>query len=35
MQTREIPTVKIGAACRVRPVDLQNYIKSNLVPANS
>ena len=35
MQTRAIPTVKIGAASRVRPVDLQDYIQDNLIPANS
>ena len=35
MQTRMIPTVRIGSARRVRPVDLQNYIQENLVPAYS
>ena len=35
MQTREIPTVQIGPARRVRPVDLRNYIQDNLIPANS
>ena len=35
MQTREIQTVRIGTARRVRPVDLQNYINENLAPANS
>lgn len=34
MQTREIPTVEIGNAKRVRPVDLHNYINANLTPAN-
>ncbi len=35
MQTREITTVSIGNAKRVRPVDLYNYISTNLTPANS
>ena len=35
MQTREIPTVCIGNAKRVRPVDLHNYISTNLTAANS
>ncbi|MBC8508305.1 MAG: helix-turn-helix domain-containing protein [Chloroflexi bacterium] len=35
MQTREIPTVCIGAAKRVRPVDLHSYINQNLTPANA
>ena len=35
MQTREIPTVFIGTAKRVRPVDLDNYINTNMTPANS
>ncbi len=35
MQTREIPTVNIGNAKRVRPVDLHNYIHANLNLANS
>ena len=35
MQTREIPTVCIGTARRVRPVDLHTYINTNLAPANS
>ena len=35
MQTRQISTVRIGKARRVRPIDLQNYIKANLVPATS
>lgn len=35
MQTREIPTVCIGSARRVRPVDLQNYINDNLTQSNS
>ena len=34
MQTRKIPTVRIGAARRVRLIDLQNYIETNLVPAS-
>lgn len=34
MQTRAIPTVSIGTAKRVRPVDLHDYINSNLTPAN-
>jgi len=35
MQTREIPTVNIGNAKRVRPIDLRNYINSKLTEANS
>ena len=35
MQTRKIPTVRIGSARRVRPVDLHNYIQENLIPAYS
>jgi len=35
MQTRQIPTVRIGSARRVRPADLQIYIKTNLVSAGS
>jgi len=35
MQTREIPTVCIGTAKRVRPVDLHSYINQNLTPANA
>ena len=35
MQTSEIPTVSIGSAKRVRPVDLNNYINDNLSLANS
>jgi len=35
MQTRQIPTVRIGTSRRVRLVDLQNYIKANLMPANA
>ena len=35
MQTRQIPTVRIGTARRVRPEDLKNYILANLIPANS
>ena len=34
MQRREIPTVSIGNAKRVRPVDLHDYINSRLKPAN-
>jgi excisionase family DNA binding protein len=30
MQTHEIPTVSIGKAKRVRPVDLDSYIHQNL-----
>ncbi len=33
MQTREISTVCIGSARRVRPVDLESYIESNLMPS--
>lgn len=32
MQTREIPSVCIGTAKRVRPIDLHNYINTNLSP---
>ena len=35
MQTREIPTVCIGNAKRVRPVDLHNYITANLSPTSA
>ena len=34
MQTREIPTVCIGRARRVRPSDLQSYITKNRSPVN-
>ena len=30
MQSGEIPVVRIGKACRVRPQDLEEYIKRNL-----
>jgi excisionase family DNA binding protein len=30
IQTGEIDSVRIGTACRVRPVDLHKYIESNL-----
>ena len=30
MQRGEIPTVQIGSARRVRPVDLQKYIEKNI-----
>ena len=30
MQKGEIPTVRIGSAVRVRPLDLEDYIKNNL-----
>ena len=35
MQTRDIPTVRIGNARRVRLVDLHNYINDKLIPENS
>jgi len=35
MQTKRIPTVRIGTARRVRPADLQIYIKTNLISAGS
>ena len=35
MQTGEIPTVSIGNAKRVRPIDLHNYITVNLTKASS
>jgi len=35
MQTGEIPTVSIGNAKRVRPIDLHNYITANLTKASS
>jgi len=34
MQTREIPTGRIGKARRVRSVDLHKYIDKNLTPVN-
>jgi excisionase family DNA binding protein len=34
MRTNEIPTVKIGKAIRVRPADLHNFIRENLISAN-
>ena len=30
MQTGQIPTVKLGRACRVRPQDLTDFIESSL-----
>lgn len=33
IQNRKIRSVQIGAACRVRPEDLQAYIEENLTPA--
>jgi len=35
MQTGEIPTVCVGNAKRVRPIDLHDYINANLIEANS
>ena len=35
METREIPTVSIGKAKRVRPVDLHNFILSQTSTINS
>lgn len=35
MQTGEIRTVRIGAARRVRPKDLDDFILQNLVPGTS
>ena len=35
MQNKEIPTVSIGKAKRVRPVDLHNYIRSQTSSVNS
>jgi len=35
MQSREIPTVSIGKAKRVRPVDLHNFIHSQISPSSS
>lgn len=35
MQIKEIPTVCIGSAKRVRPADLHNYINQNLTPVIS
>ena len=32
MQTKEIPTVCVGSARRVRPIDLHEYIIDNLKP---
>jgi len=34
MQNNRIPTVCIGTARRVRPADLQNYIRKNLTSTN-
>jgi len=33
MQNRKIPTVNIGKARRVRPIDLKNYISDNQISA--
>lgn len=30
IQTGELPTVRLGKACRVRPQDLTEYIEKNL-----
>jgi excisionase family DNA binding protein len=30
IQTGELPTVRLGKACRVRPQDLTEYIERNL-----
>ena len=30
MQTGQIPTVRLGRSCRVRPQDLAEYLESNL-----
>lgn len=30
MQTGQIPTVRLGQSCRVRPKDLEEYIKKNI-----
>jgi excisionase family DNA binding protein len=30
IQTGELPTVRLGKACRVRPQDLEAYIEKNL-----
>lgn len=35
MQRGEIPTVKIGTACRVRQADLKAYIGENVHPNSS
>ena len=35
MQTGQIPTVCIGKARRIRPIDLHNYINASLKPAQS
>ena len=35
MKQGHIPTVRIGTARRVRPVDLHNYINDKLIPENS
>ena len=32
IQTGKIRSVQIGAACRVRPEDLEQYIQDNLTP---
>jgi len=35
MQTGEIPTVSIGNAKRVRPLDLHDFINTNLTETNA
>ena len=30
IQTGELPTVRLGKACRVRPQDLEAYIEKNI-----
>ena len=30
LQTRAIPVVRLGKACRVRPQDLEDYIERNI-----
>ncbi len=35
LKNRTIPTVRVGTAIRVRPADLNNYIRENLNSANN
>ncbi len=34
IQQKAIPSVRIGRAVRVRPIDLERYIQNNLVGVN-
>ena len=35
MKTKQIPSIRIGSARRVRDIDLQNYIQQNRSSASS